>query len=59
MGMEIPRDKIIEELKKQGQTEKAHKLEQELPAKVDHALHTDILEKHGVNPQELLGKLGI
>jgi hypothetical protein len=56
--MEIPKDKLIELLKKDGKTEQAQKLEQELPEKVDHELHSDILEKHGVKPQELLGKIG-
>jgi len=57
--MEIPKEKVIEALKKEGHSEKAQKLEAELPEKVDHELHSDILEKHGVNPQELLGKIGI
>jgi hypothetical protein len=57
--MEIPKDKIIEVLKQEGQSEQAQKLEAELPEKVDHELHSDILEKHGVNPQELLTKVGI
>jgi hypothetical protein len=57
--MEIPRDRIIAALKKEGQSDKAHKLEQELPEKIDHELHSDILEKHGVNPQELLAKVGL
>jgi hypothetical protein len=57
--MEIPKDKLIEQLKKQGQSDKAQKLEQELPEKVDHELHSDILEKHGVNPQDLIGKIGL
>jgi hypothetical protein len=57
--MEIPKDKLIEQLKKQGQSDKAQKLEQELPDKVDHELHSDILEKHGVNPQDLIGKIGL
>ena len=56
--MEIPRDKIIELLRKEGHSEKAQRLEQELPEKIDHELHSDVLEKHGVNPQELLGKIG-
>jgi hypothetical protein len=56
--MEIPRDKVIELLKKEGHSEKARQLEQELPEKIDHELHSDLLEKHGVNPQELLGKIG-
>jgi hypothetical protein len=57
--MEIPKDKLIEQLKKEGQSDKAQKLEQELPETVDHELHSDILEKHGVNPQELIGKIGL
>jgi hypothetical protein len=57
--MEIPKDKLIEQLKKEGQSDKAQKLEQELPEKVDHELHSDILEKHGVNPQDLIGKIGL
>jgi hypothetical protein len=56
--MEIPKDKVVEFLKKEGRSEQAHKIEQELPAKIDHELHSDLLEKHGVNPQELLGKIG-
>jgi len=57
--MEIPKDKVVEFLKKEGRSEQAQKIEQELPEKIDHELHSDVLEKHGVNPQELLGKIGI
>jgi hypothetical protein len=57
--MEIPKDKIVEFLHKEGQSEKAQQLEAELPEKIDHELHSDILEKHGVNPQELISKIGI
>ena len=57
--MEIPKDKVLEFLKKEGRSEQAQKIEQELPEKIDHELHSDVLEKHGVNPQELLGKIGI
>ena len=57
--MEIPKDKLIEQLKKEGQSEKAQKLEAELPEKVDHELHSDILEKHGVNPHDIIGKIGL
>ena len=56
--MEIPKEKVIEFLKKEGHSEKAQQLEAELPEKIDHELHSDILEKHGVNPQELLAKVG-
>jgi hypothetical protein len=57
--MEIPKDKVVELLKKEGRSEQAQKIEQELPEKIDHELHSDVLEKHGVNPQELLTKIGI
>jgi hypothetical protein len=56
-SMEIPKDKLIDFLKKEGQSEKAQRLEAELPEKVDHELHSDVLEKHGVNPQELISKI--
>jgi hypothetical protein len=58
MPMEIPKDKVVELLKKEGRTDEAHKIEAELPAMIDHELHSDVLEKHGVNPQELLTKVG-
>jgi hypothetical protein len=57
--MEIPKDKVIEFLKEQGRSEKAHQLEQELPEKIDHELHSDILEKHDINPAELAAKVGL
>ena len=57
--MEIPKEKVVEFLREQGHSEKAQQLEQELPEKVDHELHSDILEKHGVNPAELASKIGI
>jgi hypothetical protein len=57
--MEIPKDKVVELLKKEGRSEQAQKIEQELPEKIDHELHSDVLEKHGVNPHELLTKIGI
>lgn len=57
--MEIPKDKVVEFLKKEGRSEQAQKIEQELPEKIDHELHSDVLEKHGVNPQELLTKVGL
>ena len=47
--MEIPKQKVVELLKKEGKSEQAQK--------VDHELHTDLLEKHGVNVQELVSKL--
>jgi hypothetical protein len=57
--MEIPKDKIIELLKQRGDDDKAAQAEQKLPETADHEEHADLLEKHGVNPKELLGKVGL
>jgi hypothetical protein len=58
MTMEIPKDKIIQLLKDRGDHDKAADAEQELPDKVDHEEHSNLLEKHGIDPKELLGKIG-
>ena len=57
--MEIPKDKIIELLRERGEHDRADRAEQELPDKVDHEQHSDQLQKHGINPQDLLGKIGL
>jgi hypothetical protein len=56
--MEIPKDKILELLHSRGEKDKADKAQQELPDKVDPEHHSDLLSKLGVEPSELLGKLG-
>jgi hypothetical protein len=57
--MQIPKDKIIEFLKERGDHDKAAQAEQELPDQVDHEEHSDLLERHGLDPKELLGKIGL
>ncbi len=56
--MEIPKDKIIQLLKDRGDHDKAADAEQELPDKVDHEEHSNLLEKHGIDPKDALGKIG-
>ena len=56
--MQIPKDKILEILHQQGDTDKAEQAQQELPDQVDPDQHSDLLQKFGLNPQELLSKLG-
>jgi uncharacterized protein YidB (DUF937 family) len=56
--MQIPKDKILEILHQQGDTDKANQAEQKLPDHVDTDQHADLLQKLGVNPQELLSRLG-
>jgi hypothetical protein len=43
----------------EGRSEQAREIEAELPEKIDHELHSDVLEKHGVKPEELLSKVGL
>jgi hypothetical protein len=57
--MEIPKDKIIDLLKQRGDHAKADQAERELPDQVDHEQHADLLEKHGIDPHELVGKIGL
>jgi hypothetical protein len=57
--MDIPKDKIVAMLEDRGEHDKAAQAEQELPDTVDHEQHADLLEKHGINPKELLGKVGL
>ncbi len=56
--MEIPKDKILDLLKQRGEHDKAQQAEQELPDQVDPEQHRGILAKIGVDPQDVLGKLG-
>jgi hypothetical protein len=57
--MEIPKDKILDLLRERGEDDKAAQAEQELPDSVDHEEHADLLQKHGIDPKELVGKIGL
>ena len=56
--MEIPKDKILQLLRERGEHDKADQAEQELPDRVDHEEHASLLEKYGIDPKELMGKIG-
>jgi hypothetical protein len=56
--MEIPKDKILELLHNRGDRGKADQAEQELPDKVDPERDSGLLSKFGIDPSELLGKVG-
>ena len=56
--MEIPKDKILELLQQQGKGDQADQAEQELPDKVDPERDSGLLEKFGLEPQDVLSKLG-
>lgn len=56
--MKIDKAQIIEFLRSQGEQDKAGQAESELPEKVDTEQDAGLLEKLGINPKDLLGKLG-
>ncbi|MET0683798.1 MAG: hypothetical protein ABW060_00715 [Solirubrobacteraceae bacterium] len=56
--MEIPKDKILDLLKQQGKQDQAQQAEQELPDQVDPERDSGLLAKFGIEPQDLLSKLG-
>jgi hypothetical protein len=56
--MEIPKDKILELIREHGQSDKAGEAEQQLPDQVDPERDAGLLQKFGIDPQDILGKLG-
>jgi hypothetical protein len=56
--MEIPKDKIIELIKQHGKADQAGQAEQELPDQVDPDRDSGLLAKFGLEPQDVLSKLG-
>ena len=56
--MEFDKSQIIELLRSQGDNDKAEQANKELPDRVDPEQDAGLLSKLGVNPQDLLAKLG-
>jgi len=56
--MEIPKDQVLDLIRERGGGDQATQAEQELPDQVDTERDAGLLEKLGVNPQDLLGKFG-
>jgi hypothetical protein len=55
--MEIDKQQIVRLLRERGDHAKATEAEQELPDKVDHEQHGDLLSRFGVDPKELPGRI--
>ena len=55
--MEIPKDKILELLRQRGDNDKVQEADQQLPDQVDPERDKGILDRLGIDPQELLGDL--
>jgi hypothetical protein len=56
--VEIPKDKIIDSLRQRGDNDKAAQASQELPDTVDTDQHRDLLDRLGIDPSAVLGRLG-
>jgi hypothetical protein len=54
--MHFDKQQIVNLLRERGDHAKATEAEQELPDKVDHEQHGDLLSRFGVDPQELVGR---
>jgi hypothetical protein len=56
--MELDKDTVVKFIREQLGGEKAGQAENELPDKVDTERDAGLLQKFGVDPKDLLGKLG-
>jgi hypothetical protein len=56
--MEIPKDQILQMLRSRGDDAKADQAQGELPDQVDPEQHAGLLQKLGIDPQDLLGGAG-
>ncbi len=52
--MQLDKQFVLEELKKEGQNEHVQKALQELPDKIDHEQHAALLQRFGLDPGKLV-----
>ena len=55
--MQIDKQMVLDLLRERGQQDQAGQAEQELPDQVDTEQHASLLQKFGLDPQELIQKL--
>ncbi len=54
--MQIDKNEILELLRSLGNHDQAQQADAELPDQVDPDQHSDLLQKFGLNPQDLIAK---
>lgn len=54
--MQIGKEQIIDFLKSKGSNDQASQAESQLPDQVDTDKDSGLLDKFGINPQDLIGK---
>jgi hypothetical protein len=55
-AVEIDKQQVIDFLRKEGKNEHVQKAIDELPQKIDHEQHAQMLEKLGIDPGQLAAK---
>jgi hypothetical protein len=56
--MQIPKEQILDLLRRQGKDDQVGEADQQLPDQVDTERDAGLLQKFGVDPGDLLSKLG-
>ena len=56
--MEISKDQVLDLIRQHGNQDQAGQAEQELPDQVDPERDSGLLQKFGLEPQDVLSKLG-
>jgi hypothetical protein len=56
--MQIDKEQILELLRSRGDEQQAQQADSELPQQVDTDNDAGLLQKFGINPQDLLGEAG-
>jgi len=56
--MELDKKQVVDFIREHADQTRADQAQSELPEKVDTDKHGDLLAKYGVQPQDLLSKLG-
>jgi hypothetical protein len=54
--MQLDKQFVLDELRKEGQSAQVQKAIQELPDKIDHDKHAALLQKFGLDPGKLAAK---
>jgi len=54
--MQFDKQTVVDLIQQQMGSQHAEQAAQQLPDQVDHEQHADLLQKFGVNPQDLLTK---
>jgi hypothetical protein len=54
--VQLDKQFVLDELRKEGQSEKVQHAIDELPDKIDHEQHAQLLEKFGLDPGKLAEK---